>query len=49
MASEEVPMPSNAEALMAERQMFWARFCRIAFWAVVAVGSLLVLLDWALL
>ncbi len=36
------------EALMADRQLFWARFCRTAFWAVVTIAVLLVLLDWTL-
>lgn len=53
MATEDIaeaaPSPSTAEALMAERQVFWARFCRVAVWAVVIIASLLVVLDWSLL
>ena len=43
------PAPSTAEALMADRQVFWAQFCRVAVWAVVIIASLLVVLDWTLL
>ncbi len=53
MATQETadaaPAPSTAEALMADRQVFWARFCRVAVWAVVVIASLLVVLDWSLL
>lgn len=46
--SEAAPLPTTVEALMADRQMFWARFCRAAFWAVVVVIAIVVLLDWTL-
>jgi len=39
---------SNAEMLMAERQIFWARFCRFVIAGVIAVATILVLLDWTL-
>ena len=51
MASEHAtegdaaPAPTNPEALMADRQMFWGRFCRTAFWAVVIIGAILVMMD----
>ena len=47
--SEGAPLPTTAEALMADRQMFWGRFCRTAFWAVVIIGAILVMMDLTLL
>jgi hypothetical protein len=54
MATEHVtgdaaPIPTTPEALMADRQLFWARFCRAAFWSVVTVAVVLVLLVWIVL
>ena len=46
---DAAPVPTNPEALMADRQVFWGRFCRTAFWAVVTVGVILVLMDITLL
>ena len=48
-AGDTAPGPNTPEALMADRQLFWARFCRVAFWAVAAIGVILVLMDWLLL
>ena len=48
-ASSEAPVPTNPEALMAERQIFWAQFCRAAVWVVGIIIVILVLLDWTLL
>ena len=48
-AGDTAPVPTNAEALMADRQMFWGRFCRTAFWAVVIIGAILVMMDLTLL
>jgi len=45
---DAAPAPTTVEALMAERQIFWALFCRVAFWAILAIGAILVLLDWTL-
>ncbi|WP_171033864.1 hypothetical protein [Lichenicoccus roseus] len=47
-SSDHAPLPTTAEALMADRQLFWARFCRAAFWAVMVVIAIVVLLDWTL-
>jgi hypothetical protein len=46
---EAAPVPTNSEALMADRQMFWGQFCRTAFWAVVVIGGILVMMDLTLL
>ena len=52
MATEQAspaPLPTTSEALMADRQLFWARFCRVAFWTATGIAAILVLLDWTLL
>ena len=43
-AGEAAPIPTTPEALMADRQLFWARFCRTAFWGVITVAVVLALL-----
>ena len=48
-AADAAPVPTNPEALMAERQVFWAHFCRAGVWVVTIIAAILVLLDWALL
>jgi hypothetical protein len=48
-ADDAAPVPTTPEALMADRQLFWARFCRVAFWAVITVAVVLVLLVWTVL
>ncbi len=45
---DTAPVPTTPEALMADRQMFWAQFCRIAVWAVGVIGVILVLMAWTL-
>jgi hypothetical protein len=46
---DAAPIPTTPEALMADRQLFWGLFCRVAFWAVITVAVVLVLLVWAVL
>lgn len=48
-AGDAAPAPTNPEALMADRQMFWGQFCRTAFWAVVVIAAILVMMDLFLL
>ena len=46
---DTAPVPTTPEALMADRQLFWARFCQVAFWTVVVIAAILILLDLLLL
>lgn len=46
---DAAPIPTTPEALMADRQVFWALFCRVSFWAVITVAVVLVLLVWLVL
>lgn len=54
MASEHAttgdaaPTPTTPEALMADRQLFWAQFCRTAVWAIMIITVILVLMAWTL-
>ena len=45
---DAAPTPTVPESLMADRQMFWGRFCRTAFWAVMIITVILVLMAWML-